>query len=63
MKAMKHLINLLVILILTGFTVGLTYVTIEYGSSQSPWAILYLPIFIMMICWGIKITNDYGRYD
>lgn len=54
---MKHLINILVILILTGFAVGTT--VLLYYDRSVPWGILYVPIGIFMLLWGIKLNNDY----
>lgn len=54
---MKHFINILIILILTGFAVGTAI--IQFNDMQNPWSILFLPIFVMMISWGVKIKDDY----
>ncbi len=54
---MKHLINILVILILTGFAVGTTL--LQYYDVHNPWSILYIPIGIFMLLWGIKLNDDY----
>ena len=53
---MKHFINILVILILTGFTVGVTFLQVNYGEA---WFISYIPLIVMMFVWGIKLDNDY----
>lgn len=54
---MKDFINILVTFIITGFTVGLTYV--QMVQSGTLWGILYLPLFVIMIAWGIKLDKDY----
>lgn len=53
---MKHFINVLVILILTGFAIGICYLQINY---KEPWGILFLPLVIFMFFWGLKIYSDY----
>jgi len=58
---MKHLISLLVTLILVGFAVGITYISINYDSSHTRYWLLYFPLIVMMICWGIHLNNKYGR--
>jgi len=62
LKTMKHLISLLVTLILVGFAVGITYISINYDHPKSCYWLLYLPLIIMMILWGIHLNNKYGRY-
>ena len=54
---MKHLINILVILILTGFAIGLAYLQITY--TEQAWFIAYLPLSVFMLMWGIKLNEDY----
>ena len=56
---MKHFINILVILILTAFAVGVTWVTINSHSEKNIWGILFIPLIAMMILWGYKIKDDY----
>jgi hypothetical protein len=58
---MKHFINILVILILTGFTIGLTWVCYHNTSKDSVWGILYVPLLILMILWGSKLNEDYSN--
>ena len=54
---MKHFINLLVILILTGFAIGIAYLQVSYPTGA--WFIAYLPICVFMFLWGMKLDNDY----
>jgi len=57
---MKHFINILVILILTGFAVGIAW--LQYHTTKdSPfwWWLLYIPLLILMIAWGNKLNEDY----
>ena len=54
---MKHFINVLVILILTGFAVGIAI--LQFNDMQHPWGVAFLPIGVMMFAWGYKISNDY----
>lgn len=57
---MKHFINILVILILTGFAVGIAW--LQYHANENNpfwWWLLYLPLLIMMIAWGEKVSKDY----
>jgi|688.fasta_scaffold513496_2 hypothetical protein len=58
---MKHFINILVILILTGFTIGLTWVCYHNTSKDSVWGILYVPLLILIILWGAKLNEDYSN--
>jgi len=54
---MKHFINILGLLILVFFAVGVTYV--QLLDMKYLWHLLYLPIFVLLLLWGIKITDDY----
>lgn len=54
---MKHVINILVILILTGFAVGIAY--LQMNDVKSAWFIAYLPISIFMFLWGLKLNDNY----
>ncbi len=56
---MKHFINILVILILTGFTIGLTWICYHTTNEKAVWELLYIPIFIFMVAWGVKLDEDY----
>jgi hypothetical protein len=53
---MKHFINLLVTLILTFFAIGIAYLQVTYFQF---WFLLYLPLIIMMVLWGLKLDKDY----
>lgn len=53
---MKHLINILLILILTGFAVGTAYLSTHYNPK---YAILFMADFILMIALGVKLDKDY----
>ena len=59
MKIMKikDFINILLILIITGFAVGITYVQLLYITK--PWGTLYILWFILVILLGNKLKNDY----
>ena len=54
---MKHFINLLVILILTGFAIGIAYLQVSYPTGA--WFIAYIPLCVFMFLWGMKLDNDY----
>lgn len=54
---MKHLINILVILILTGFAIGIAYLQVK--DRESAWFIAFMPVTVMMLCWGNKLNDDY----
>lgn len=54
---MKHLINILVILILTGFVIGIAYLQVK--NMDSAWFVAFMPTVVMMFCWGIKLNGDY----
>jgi len=58
---MKHFINILVIVILTAFAVLLTYVIHIEPAESTPngFGILYIPLGIFMLVWGIKLNEDY----
>jgi hypothetical protein len=56
---MKNFINVLVIIILTGFAIGTTWICYHDTNENSMWAVLYLPLFIFMVAWGIKLDKDY----
>ena len=53
---MKHFINVLIILILTGFAIGITYVQL---NNNGPWGVLYLPLFILMLLSGERIYENH----
>ena len=53
---MKHFINTLVILILTVFTIGITFLQVIYGEALF---ISFIPLMVMMFARGIKLDNDY----
>ena len=59
MKIMKikDFINILLILILTGFAVGITY--LQYLQIECAWSLLYLPLIVLMIMLGLKLHDDY----
>ena len=54
---MKDFLNVFVILILTGFTVGIAY--IQLIDAKTPWSLLYVPDIVFLLMWGIKINDDY----
>ena len=54
---MKHLINILVIQILTGFAIGIAYLQITY--TEQAWFLSYLPLSVFMLMWGLKLYDDY----
>lgn len=56
---MKHIMNLLITLILTGFAVGISWLTWNSPSLTNTWSILYIPWFVLTILWGRHITNKY----
>jgi hypothetical protein len=56
---MKHFINILVILILTGFAIGTTWVCYHNTNEKSMWGTLYIPVVIFMAAWGAKLNEDY----
>lgn len=56
---MKHFINILVILILTAFAVGIAWVTLNSSSVSNIWGLLFIPLIVMMVLWGYKIKDDY----
>ena len=56
---MKHFINILVILILTGFAVGIAYLAYNSPNSQNSWGFLFLPLIALMWFWGEKLYRDY----
>lgn len=45
---MKHLINILVILILTGFVIGIAYLQVK--DMESGWEYIFIPLILMMFC-------------
>ena len=57
---MKHFINILGLLILTFFAVGVTY--LQSAAIKAPWGVLYIPLFIFFLMWGAKLNNDYKEY-
>lgn len=54
---MKHFINILGLLILTFFAVGVTY--LQSAAMKASWGLLYIPLFIFFLMWGIKLNDDY----
>jgi hypothetical protein len=53
---MKHIINLLITLILTGFAVGIAWLA---WNDTFAWGVLYIPWFVLTILWGNHITKTY----
>lgn len=54
---MKHFINILVILILTGFVVGIAYLQVTHPKDV--WSLGYIPLCVFMVLWGFKLDGDY----
>jgi len=52
---MKHFINLLVILILTGFAVGIAYLQVLHPKDV--WFLAYIPLCGFMLLWGFKLES------
>lgn len=57
MNNMKDFFNIFIVIILTGFAIGISYM--QYTQVDRLWGLLYLPWIIIAIAWGIKINNDY----
>ena len=55
---MKDFINILVILILVGLAVGLSYLMLQ---PETPFLMgsLYIPLIVFFVYWGEKLTHDY----
>ena len=56
---MKHIINLLITLILTGFAVGIAWLASNDTVGSNIWGVLYIPLFVLTIFWGNHITKTY----
>jgi hypothetical protein len=56
---MKHFINILVTLILTGFAVGISYLIENSNLQNNCWGIAFVPLFFLVVAWGIKLAEDY----
>lgn len=56
---MKHIINLLITLILTGFAVGIAWLSWNDTVELNIWGVLYIPWFVLTILWGDHITKTY----
>jgi hypothetical protein len=54
---MKDFINILLILALVFFAIGITYV--QVNNPTHVWAFLYVPLFVLMILLGVKLNYDY----
>jgi hypothetical protein len=54
---MKHFINILVILILTGFVIGVAY--LQAIHPKDVWFLAYIPLCMFMLLWGFKLESDY----
>jgi hypothetical protein len=54
---MKDFINILLILILTGFAIGLTKLIVVTKLFLFGW--LYAPIFVLMIMLSVKLYDNY----
>jgi len=54
---MKHFINILVILILTGFAIGIAI--LQVNNPNDKWFLAYVPLCIFMFLWGLKLYDDY----
>lgn len=61
MNEFKNFINVLVIIILSIFTIGLTalYVSSSNVDIRSNLGLLYLPLCLFILLWGIKLNEDY----
>ena len=57
---MKHFINILVILILTGFTIGIAI--LQVNNPNDVWFLGFIPLCIFMFLWGLKLDNEYKNY-
>jgi uncharacterized membrane protein YoaK (UPF0700 family) len=53
---MKHVIVILITLILTGFAVGVSYLS-RFGGL---YGILFIPLFILYMFWGYFLMDEYG---
>jgi hypothetical protein len=54
---MKDFFNVLITIILVGFSIGIAYM--QYNQKPSAWAMLFLPWIGFAIAWGVKIHKDY----
>jgi hypothetical protein len=54
---MRDFINILIIVILTGFTLGLTKLIVTTRMWEFGW--LYAPLFALTIMFSIKLYEDY----
>lgn len=53
---MKHFINILLILILTGFAVGIAYLATHFEQRYS---VLFIPECAFIFLLGLKLNDDY----
>lgn len=54
---MKDLINIMLIVILTAFTIALTKILLTTKIYEFGW--LYLPLFILVLMLSNKLYDDY----
>ena len=56
---MKHFINIFVVLVLIGLSIGVAYMTSHCDTDINIWGLSYIPIIIFMFLWGYKLYKDY----
>ena len=56
---MKHLFNLLFLLVLVGFGIGIAYMTRTSVEKTTAWPVLYIPLIGLKIMFAFKIHKDY----
>lgn len=61
MDEFKNFINVLVIIILSIFTIGLTvlYVNPSNVDIRCGLGAMYIPLCLFILLWGMKLDNDY----
>ncbi len=57
MNRMNNFLNLFVTILLFASGWGICY--LQAKDMHSFWTLGIIPVFIMMILWGIKIQSDY----
>lgn len=56
---MKHFINIFIVLVLVGLSVGVAYLSENSRIELNFWWLCYIPIIAFMRFWGKKLIKDY----
>jgi uncharacterized membrane protein (Fun14 family) len=55
---MKDFLTVLITLILSGFAIGIAYLSVNYTE---PYGVLYIPWTILVLLWGLVLSDYYFK--